>query len=303
MHIKTQFSIKDLENLTNVKAHTIRIWEKRYNLLSPERTETNIRKYSLDSLKRILNISFLYHHGFKISKIAELTKTEITKAIENQRTEHSEALAINAFKTAMFEFDIQLFNKAYKDLRKKKSFTQIFRDVFIPLLDDIGLLWQIGTIDPIHESFISESIKQKIILNIAKKQKKGYNDQNITFALFLPYEEVHDIGLMFAHYKVAQAGYKTIYLGSSIPIDDLKNLLKHKEEIIFLTYLTLQPEDMDPKDFIKKFTETTCVHRHCKLWAMGPKVKLLKRDKTPKHIELVTSFTSFDQQLKKLKES
>jgi len=303
MHIKTQFSIKDLENLASVKAHTIRIWEKRYNLLSPERTETNIRRYSMESLKRILNISFLYHNGYKISKIAELSKQEITEAVKEKSLDNKEILAINAFKTAMFEFDIQLFNEAYNELKKEKSFSKIFKEVFIPLLKDIGFLWQIGTIDPIHESFISESIKQKIILNIDSKQKKATRDNGYTFVLFLPYEEVHDIGLMFAHYKVVSAGYKTIYLGSSIPMEDLKNLLKHKEEIIFLTYLTLQPQGNKPYNFIKNFIKTTCTDEDCSLWIMGPKAKLLAKEKTPSNISLISSFTSFNDHIKRLKKS
>ena len=177
MNVKSQFSIKDLENLSGVKAHTIRIWEKRYNLLTPDRTDTNIRTYDLDNLKRLLNVTFLYKEGYKISKIAKLDDSEIQTLIEDLAIDSQEDFALKAFKTAMFEFDEQLFTETYSKLSTQKSFREIFFDVFIPLLIEIGTLWQTGTIEPCHESFISELLKRKIIVNIEEQitsfKKKG----------------------------------------------------------------------------------------------------------------------------------
>ena len=150
MNVKTEFSIKDLENLSGVKAHTIRIWEKRYQLLKPNRTDTNIRKYNLNSLKRLLNVSFLYNDGYKISKIADLNEEELLQLIQNKAHSNQEDYALKAFKTSMFEFDNQLFNITYKKLLEQKTFSEIFEHIFIPLLNEIGLLWQTGTIDPVH---------------------------------------------------------------------------------------------------------------------------------------------------------
>ena len=129
MNVKTQFSIKDLENLSGVKAHTIRIWEKRYNLLCPDRTDTNIRTYDLENLKKLLNVSFLYHTGFKISKIAELSESEIHRQVLEEGTEQKELLAINTFKTAMLDFDDELFSSTYEELSKKRNFRDIFFNI------------------------------------------------------------------------------------------------------------------------------------------------------------------------------
>jgi MerR family transcriptional regulator, light-induced transcriptional regulator len=224
MSVKTQFSIKDLENLSGVKAHTIRIWEKRYNLLEPDRTDTNIRQYDMSNMKKLLNVAFLYNEGFKISKIADFTPLEIAKLIENRGMDSAENYALQSFKTAMFEFDHAIFTSTYQELLRNKSFKDIFYDVFIPLLNEIGTLWQTGTIDPIHERFISELIKQKIILHIHEIRAQQTSNLPVRFALYLPYEEIHEIGLLFANYLILSQGFNTIYLGSNIPLESLKHL-------------------------------------------------------------------------------
>ena len=202
MHVKTQFSIKDLENLSGVKAHTIRIWEKRYNLLEPTRTDTNIRKYDMVNLKKLLNVTFLYNEGFKISKIASFKESEILKIVNNQAETRKEDYAITSFKTAMFEFDQNLFTQTYNQLLEEKSFREVFFEVFLPMLNEIGMLWQTGTIDPAHERFISELIKQKIILRIEAQQRKAPANSDFLFVLYLPYQEIHEIGLLYANYEI-----------------------------------------------------------------------------------------------------
>ena len=154
-NIKANFSIKDLENLTGIKAHTIRIWEKRYNLLSPDRSDTNIRNYSIASFQKLLNISYLNNNGLKISKIADLKEEEIPiKVREIASRGKVEDHAINAFKMAMVNFDQKLFYNTYNNLIEHKTFKNIFYTVFIPLLNEIGLLWQTDTITPAQEHFI-----------------------------------------------------------------------------------------------------------------------------------------------------
>ena len=293
MNVKTEFSIKDLENLSGVKAHTIRIWEKRYQLLKPNRTDTNIRKYNLNSLKRLLNVSFLYNDGYKISKIADLNEEELLQLIQNKAHSNQEDYALKAFKTSMFEFDNQLFNITYKKLLEQKTFSEIFEHIFIPLLNEIGLLWQTGTIDPVHESYISELIKQKIIINIALKQQSFTKSNDKIFVLFLPFKEVHDIGLHFANYELTNAGFKTIYLGSNIPLNNLKNLLSVPNQLIFLTYLTVQPEDQDAQSFIKEFMEVISLKKGCKLWTMGPKARQLNLSKLPEGVKVISNLNEF----------
>src|SRR5690606_41017589 len=130
--VKTQFGIKDLENLSNVKAHTLRIWEKRYNLLEPDRTDTNIRKYNIENLKKLLNITYLYNAGYKISKIANLSPGQIQDLIKNNIQGFDSEYMLNVFKSAMFEFDGELFDETLEKLSEKKSFREIFSEIFVP---------------------------------------------------------------------------------------------------------------------------------------------------------------------------
>ena len=155
-NVKKHFSIRDLENLSGIKAHTIRIWEKRYNLLNPERTTTNIRTYSLKSLQKLLNVTLLYNNGFKISKISKIPESEIPVIVREIVAKNShKSHAINAFKLAMINFDQSLFLTTYNSLSRELTFREIFNQIFIPLLNELGLLWQTDTISPSHEHFIT----------------------------------------------------------------------------------------------------------------------------------------------------
>ena len=238
-NIKTEFSIKDLENLSGIKAHTIRIWEKRYNLFQPKRTDTNIRYYSTESLQKILNVAFLNNNGYKISKISNLSNNDISALVKEIASNENvdDEYAVNAFKLAMLTFDQRLFSKTYKELIEKKSFNDIFYNAFIPLLNEIGLLWQTETITPAHEHFISTRIKQKILLNTEKKSDVTSNKCQKMFVFFLPENEIHDIGLLFINYELVSRGYQTLFLGQSIPTDSLVDLLKFFDDITFISYL------------------------------------------------------------------
>ncbi len=241
-NMKSDFSIKDLENISGIKAHTIRIWEKRYKLLEPERTETNIRHYGLRSLQKLLNVAFLNSNGIKISKIAKLSNEEVSAHVREIASRGNiEHHAINAFKMSMFHFDQVLFYKTYMNLLERYTFREIFYDIFIPLLNEMGLLWQTNTISPAHEHFISVHIKQKILLNIEKLQSLEPKPATRTFVLFLPENEIHDIGLLFVNYELRSRGYHTIFLGESIPMESLSDVLEFFNEITFISYFTVKP--------------------------------------------------------------
>ncbi|MCH9661159.1 MAG: MerR family transcriptional regulator [Bacteroidetes bacterium] len=303
MLIKTQFSIKDLENLSGVKAHTIRIWEKRYNLLEPQRTDTNIRKYDLINLKKLLNVTFLYNEGYKISKIASFKEAEINKLITSLAQDKKEDYAIQAFKTAMFDFDHHLFTKTYNEVRVDRSFRETFYDIFLPLLNEIGLLWQTGTIDPSHERFISELIKQKIIINISQLQEQTTKKEAPSFALFLPQEEIHEIGLLFANYEIIAAGFNTLYLGPNIPMDSLKHVLKHYDDLTFLSYFTVKPDKISIYQYIERFQKNISDHKPMKLWLMGFKTLEVDAEKLPPNFEVCPSLHALKDKLDTLKNS
>jgi len=301
MLVKTQFSIKDLENLSGVKAHTIRIWEKRYNLLAPNRTDTNIRKYDLENLKKLLNVTFLYNEGFKISKIAAFKQNEIEELIQNQSQQHKETFAITSFKTAMFDFDNNLFAKTYNGLLQDRSFRYIFFEVFIPLLNEIGMLWQTGTIDPAHERFISELIKQKIILHIEEEQQKSRKNKDFAFVLYLPYEEIHEIGLLYTNYEILSQGFSSLYLGSNIPLESLKHVTKHHDKIVFISYFTVKPDQETVLEYLQRYNDLICTDTKHSLWLLGSKLYDTDLNKLPSHVQVFRSLKELSNTLETLK--
>lgn len=302
MTVKTQFSIKDLEHLSGIKAHTIRIWEKRYNLLNPQRTDTNIRHYDIDNLKRLLNVSFLYNEGHKISKIASLSLSEVEHLVEDQALQQQEEYAIKSFKTAMFDFDEVLFNKTYQRLRSQKSFREIFFNVFMPLLNEIGILWQTSAIDPCHESFISELLKRKLIVSIEQESNKPQKKESPLFILFLPYSEIHELGLLYVHYELKAAGYKTLYLGANIPLESLKFIQKTDLDLFFISYITMQPEGKDILEYLSLFQETTKANPDASLWLLGKKPRQINETKIPANTHIIKGLQHFIEKIDELKQ-
>ena len=271
-NIKQNFSIKDLEYLSGIKAHTIRMWEKRYGVLKPNRTDTNIRTYSVNGLQKILNIAFLNENGYKISRISNMNDDEVSKLVKRITTSKSNVnRAVQSMKVAMMNFDQPLFLKTYDGLLTNKTFRDIYNDVFIPLLEQIGYLWQSGTITPAHEQFISNLIKQKLFMNIEHLQKVQPIKDDKVFVLFLPEEEIHDIGLFYANYELLSHGYKVIFLGQSLPMEDLSYLAKLFETTVFISYLTTKPENLD--EYVEKFTKHICTHKKCEYWILGRKAQ------------------------------
>lgn len=297
-NVKSTFSIKDLENLTGIKAHTIRIWEKRYNLLEPERTDTNIRYYNLESLQMLLNVSYLNDNGYKISKIASLSKQETDEIVRNIAIKSgSQNHALNLLKLSMLNFDQALFYSTYDNLAKEKSFKEIFYDVFIPLLSEIGLLWQTDTITPAHEHFITTLIRQKISTNTEIYQSKNKKQSQSTFVLFLPDNEIHELGLMYLNLEIISNGYQSILLGPSVPINSLLNIIGHYEKITFISYFTVQPERENLESYLKEFEYKLLKSPNFEFWILGRMIKYIDSKKLPKSIKL---FKNIDDLVNKL---
>lgn len=294
-HIKQNFSIKDLEHLSGIKAHTIRIWEKRYDILNPDRTDTNIRTYNGDNLQKLLNIAFLNGHGYKISRISKMQEREINDLVNRISASSSqENRARNSFKIAMMNFDDRLFQRTYNTLKEKKSFREIFHDVFLPLLEEIGLLWQTDTIKPIHEHYIVELIKQKIYLNIAEIKAVVPNDiDDKLYVLFLPDNEIHDIGILYLNYELLNAGKNAIYLGPSLPLDNMDYLMKNHKNLVFVSYLTISPVNTNIKDFIAEFQEKLCQEKEQELYLFGQRTKEIRKDNLADNIKVHLSISNF----------
>ena len=270
-NIKNQFSISDFENLSGIKAHTIRMWEKRYNLFNPIRHGNNERLYDLDDLRKILNIGFLQQNGLKISKIVALGNLEIPRKVNEIITEKGKFHeAINQFKISMFSFDQELFNSTYQKLISQLSFREIFHEIFIPFLELIGLLWQSGTIVPAHEHFISQLIENKLHLNIEKVQGHPKRKDR-TFVLFLPQNEMHNLGILFVQYEILLKGFHCLYLGSNIPVDDLKILQKIYNPIVFISQFTVAPAVEEIENFINKIQTEILRKNEDEFWIIGKK--------------------------------
>lgn len=289
-NIKTQFSIKDLENFTGIKAHTIRIWEKRYKLLTPQRTDTNIRFYNSDNFLKLLNVNLLYNNGFKISKIAELSDTDIElRAREVASDRAVEQAALNQLKVAMVNFDTVLFNDTYNKLLASKSFREIFMEIFIPFLEYIGLLWQTKSIKPAHEHFISNLIIQKIQANIEKNQSINYKKSDRVFVLFLPIDEIHELGLLYLHYELSLRGQHSIYLGPNIAIDHLSDLTALHSNINFISYFTVQPADDEIYNYLHELDEKILTESNNQFWFLGRKALDYSLNGTLKNVKAFKS--------------
>ena len=217
---EVRYSIKDLENFTGIKAHTIRIWEQRYGLFAPKRTETNIRFYNEEDLKKILNINLLYTDGIKISKIAQLDYTEIREKakyiIENRNVE--EVPEINELIIAILEFD----KTKVKDILNNHPngiFNQ-FSVIIIPFLAKIGELWQVNTIEVVHEHFFSNLYREFIISNINDLDSTDTNEKKAL--LFLHEEEQHEFSILLYYFLFKSKGYNCYYMGQNLPLSNLE---------------------------------------------------------------------------------
>jgi DNA-binding transcriptional MerR regulator len=232
-----KYSIKELEKLSGIKAHTIRIWEKRHKIITPARTNTNIRFYSDDDLKKIINVSLLNNYGIKISKIADMSLSEMNnKVLELSEHKNDTAIHIDQLVVAMIDMEEEMFEKILNTLIIRYSFEKTVTEIIYPFLDKIGVLWQTQNITPAHEHFISNLIRQKLIVAIdslpipAKTQKK--------VLLFLPEGELHEIGLLFYHFICRKAGLRTYYLGQTVPHADLKQIFEIHQPHILITSIT-----------------------------------------------------------------
>ena len=293
--VKSSFSIKNLENLSGIKAHTLRIWEKRYNLLEPERTDTNIRRYSLESLKKLLNVTLLYNHGFKISKIANLDLDEIPKLVRSIALKsNSEQVSINAFKLAMINFDHELFDTNYEEILQHNDFEYVFLQIFMPLMRELGILWQTGAISPSHEHFLTNLIKQKLHLQTEYLQRnKNLQSENTTFVLFLPENEIHELGILYLNYLILSKGHRTIFLGQSLQISSLETLYSYDTKFNFVSYITVEPNKEDIMLYLEDFYKQILDHQESKLLLFGPQQIAIDTDNLPPQIELYRSVESF----------
>jgi MerR family transcriptional regulator, light-induced transcriptional regulator len=245
-----KFSIKDIEKLSGIKAHTLRIWEQRYGILKPNRTDTNIRWYDNDELKNILNVSLLNNHGYKISKIAGLSKeeiaSEVTKIVDSTSKECEQ---ISSLIISMVEMDERRFEQIISNQILRNGFSYTIEEVIYPFLHKIGVMWHTGSINPAQEHFITHLIRQKLIVAI-DGQIVIEKNQSKKFILYLPENELHELSLLYFTYLLKSNGHFVTYLGQSIPMIDVERVAEIKNSDYIVSVFTHKMDSI--QDYLDK---------------------------------------------------
>lgn len=234
------FTIRDLENLSGIKAHTIRIWEQRYSFLKPQRSKTNIRFYCNEELKTILNIALLNKYGYKISQIDKMSPTEVReKIITLSQAEAYQERLINELLHHMVDLDMESFEEVLDAYIRSRGIDKAISYLVFPFLDKIGILWMTNHINVAQEHLVSNVIRQKLIVGIESVISHLSIDK--TVLLFLPEGEHHELGLLYTYYLLKSRGIKVLYLGSNVPLKDLEFVATSKKPDYLYTHLTCLP--------------------------------------------------------------
>lgn len=232
------YKIKDLEQLSGIKAHTIRIWEKRYNLISPERTDTNIRLYTDNDLKNLLLIAILNKNGHKISKIVKMDIEDRAKLLEESLYDQPENDSVfDILILAMIELDEQKFSAELELLFEKYGVLDTFIKYLFPFVERIGIMWKVGSITPVQEHFITNLMRQKLVSKIDKL--KIPSNQNRKVLVYLPEHEYHEISLLLYNYIIRSTGKYTYYLGQTVPFEDVIRAIDQLEpDAVVTSFIT-----------------------------------------------------------------
>ena len=252
------FTIKDLENLSGIKAHTLRIWEQRYNFLKPGRTFTNIRYYSNEELKKVLNIALLNKYGFKISHIDKMNEAEMNeKILSLNQMEAQQERIVNDLIKNMVDLDMNSFEDTLDRFILVKGIERAITQIIFPYLEKIGILWMTNHINPAQEHLVTNIVRQKLIVGI-----EGVSTTlklNKTVLLFLPEGEYHELGLLFMYYLLKKRGANVIYLGTSIPMNDVAYVVNLKKPDYLYCHLTTVGQSFNFDKFLlnigKKFQD------------------------------------------------
>lgn len=231
------FTIKDLENLSGIKAHTIRIWEQRYQFLKPSRTQTNIRYYSSEELKKLLNIALLNKYGYKISHIDKMPEAEVKdKILSLSGPEAQQERIVNELIQCMVDMNMERMEEVLDRYIAGRGIERTITQIIFPFMEKIGILWLTNHINPAQEHLVTNLVRQKLISGIESVQTSLFVDK--TILLFLPEGEYHEVGLLYVHYLLKSRGAKVIYLGANVPMNDVEYVVKLKKPDFLFCHLT-----------------------------------------------------------------
>lgn len=248
------FTIKDLENLSGIKAHTIRIWEQRYSFLKPQRTDTNIRYYSNNELRKVLNISLLNKYGYKISHIDSMTEEEMKeKILSLASAEAQQERIINELIQYMTELDLDPFERTLDNYIHARGIEKTITHIIFPFLEKIGVLWMTHHINPAQEHLVTNIIRQKLVSGI--ESVKSHLKVDKTLLLFLPEGEYHELGLLFMYYMLKSRGVRVLYIGANVPLADVDYVTKLKKPDFLYTHITSVAHNFNFEKFITKISQ------------------------------------------------
>jgi MerR family transcriptional regulator, light-induced transcriptional regulator len=279
------FTIKDIENLSGIKAHTIRIWEQRYSFLKPQRTDTNIRFYSNNEVKIILNIALLNKYGYKISHIDKMNETEVKdKILSLSGMQAQQERIVNELIQCMIDLDMDEFEKILDTYILARGVEKSIIQIIFPFLEKIGILWLTDHINPAQEHLVTNIIRQKLIVGI-----EGVTTPlriNKSILLFLPEGEYHELGLLFLYYLLKSRGATVIYLGANVPMDDIDFVTKLKKPDYLYTHLSTVGNNFNFEKFLsrldKQFASTSIV--------ISGQLTQVYEKKIPQHFKFIKSF-------------
>ncbi|WP_430973974.1 MerR family transcriptional regulator [Sunxiuqinia rutila] len=281
------YTIKDLETLSGIKAHTIRIWEKRYGLLDPQRSTTNIRYYSDNELRKLLNVSMLVKHGYKISKVSVFEEEQIQEEVLklNEKSLSSKGV-IDQLIVHMVNFDHQKFEEVLEQEIAALGFEDTFMTIVFPLFEKIGIYWQIGSIFPAQEHFVS-NITRHLLVRACSKYTNY--DATASVLFYLREGEMHELSLLFYQYLALKAGYRTVYLGQNVPLDDLLKLEGLQKIDRVFTALINGMESEELEAYVQRMSQ---VFKRKKVFLTGAQVAQIK-GKLPSNFKVISDVRAF----------
>jgi DNA-binding transcriptional MerR regulator len=263
------YSIRELERLSGVKAPTIRIWEKRYGVVRPKRTSTNIRYYCDQDLRKLINLAILNRQGYRISKLAELSDEELGKMAMKHSLDHPKADdRCDLLTQAMLRVDERDFERVFERLEAEEGFEGTIFRYIIPFLKKVGTLWHTGAIDPAQEHFVSQLVRRKLMSAIEACRTPDENSPS--YLMFLPEGEYHDIGLLFSYYLARKEGFRVCYLGASVPDEDLKRI---GQQYHYPRVITAFIDPIGKKGFEERLRNYLFFFPDSELIVTGPQIK------------------------------
>ncbi|WP_462280181.1 MerR family transcriptional regulator [Salinivirga cyanobacteriivorans] len=289
------YSIKDLERLTGIKAHTIRMWEKRYGIIEPKRTETNIRTYCDTDVKKLLNIAVLNKHGLRISKLADLSDQELREKVVSLNVGlNTSSVQIEHLIISMIDMDEIKFESVLNRSIIKNGFEETVKTLLFPFFDRIGVLWQTGSISPAQEHFVSNLVRQKLFVATDRIVPES-NVKTPTFVFFLHDHELHEIGLLFYHYIAKKWGMKTLYLGQIVPYEDMIEVRKKVKPDYLFTSFTASMDEGWIENYIR---ELAAEFSDATVYISGYQVKEMVD--LPKNVQMVKDIEDFKEIVKEI---